>query len=64
MENKTKPFVTIREAVKITGLSENYLRNLNRDHKLPCIMSGNRTLVDIPAFLDMMHKMSTEKIDH
>lgn len=64
MMNKqdNKPFVTIREAVSITGLSERYLRTMHHENKLPCIMSGNRCLVDVKMLMEQMHKESLSVI--
>lgn len=44
-------FSTITETVKITGLSEYFVRAGCRDGSIPCIRSGVKYLVHLPAFL-------------
>ena len=51
------PFVTIREAVRLTGLSERYVRRLHHEGKLPHVMSGNRVLVNVPKLMEMMDRL-------
>ena len=51
-----RPFVTIRDCVVRTGLSERYIRQLQHEGKLPCIMSGNRCLVNVPQLMELMNK--------
>ena len=51
------PFQTIREAVRLTGLSERYMRKLHHDGKLPHVMSGNRVLVNVPKLMEMMDRL-------
>ncbi len=51
------PFLTIREAVKLIGLSERYVRKLHHEGKLPHVMSGNRALVNVPKLMEMMDRL-------
>ena len=51
---KETPFQTIRDAGRTTGLSEHYLRNMQKSGELPCIMSGNRCLVNVPQLMELM----------
>ena len=46
-----KPFATITEAVKITGLSAYYLRRGVKDGTVPHIQSGRKYLINVPALL-------------
>lgn len=55
------PFQTIREAVRSTGLSERYMREMHRNGKLPHIMSGNRVMVNVPKLLEMMDQVCMDK---
>ncbi len=41
-----KMFNTIRETARITGLSEKYLRRIQKEEKLPGIYCGNRFMVN------------------
>ena len=47
----TTPFLKIRDASKVTGLSQYYLRNGCKDGTIPHIRSGNVYLINIPALL-------------
>ena len=53
------PFQTIREAVRSTGLSERYMREMHRAGKLPHVMSGNRVLVNVPKLLEILDGLCT-----
>ena len=55
------PFLTIRECVPVTGLSERYLRDLLRSGELPHACSGNRVLVNVRKLLEMMDEKSVTK---
>ena len=57
-----RPFVTIRDCVGRTGLSERYIRQLQHEGKLPCIMSGNRCLVNVPQLMDLMNKETLKAV--
>lgn len=54
----TRPmFLSIKETVKVTGLSEYYLRQNIKAGKVPYIKSGNKILINMPrlsATLDDM----------
>ncbi len=52
------PFQTIREAVRSTGLSERYMREMHREGNLPHVMSGNRVLVNVPKLMELMNQLS------
>ena len=53
-----RPFMTIRDQVAVTGLSEKYVRKLLKDGELPHVMSGSRCLVNVPLLIEMMNKKS------
>ena len=57
------PFLSIRNCVPVTGLSERYLRRLLRDGELPHIMSGSRVLVNVHQLLELMDKKTTTKAE-
>ena len=45
------PFLKIREAATVTGLSQFYLRKGCRDGSIPHVKSGTVYLVNVPALL-------------
>ena len=55
------PFLTIRECVPVTGLSERYLRELLRSGELPHVRSGNRVLVNVRMLLKTMDQKTVMK---
>ena len=55
-EIKTPTFKTIREVAKMGILSEYNLRLLEKQHKLPCIYSGNRCKVNVDKLILMLNK--------
>lgn len=48
---KPTPFLKIKEAAQVTGLSQYYLRMGCRDGSIPCTRSGATYFVNIPALL-------------
>lgn len=51
-------FKTIREVAKTGLISEHYLRIMVKKGECPCIKSGNRTLVNVPALREKLDAMS------
>lgn len=54
MDNKKNldaPFQKIKDACKVTGLSQYYLRSGCKDGTIPHIKSGTVYLINIPALL-------------
>lgn len=45
------PFLKIKEASEVTGLSQFFLRKGCRDGSVPSIQSGNVYYVNVPALL-------------
>lgn len=45
------PFMSIKEACQVTGLSQFYLRRGCKDGSIPCIKSGVKYLINVPALL-------------
>ena len=43
-------FASIDEASRITGLSRFYIRRGVRSGEIPCIKSGQKFLINLPAF--------------
>lgn len=46
-----KPFQSINEAVRTTGLSSFYLRQGCRDGTVPHVKSGTKYLINVPLLL-------------
>ena len=55
-----KDFNTIRETAAITGLSEKYLRNLQKEKKLPGVYSGSRFLVNYASLMQYLSRIEPE----
>jgi len=47
-------YQSIKDTVKVSGLSEFYLRKLLKNGKLPHIKSGNKVLINIPSLLNQL----------
>lgn len=55
------PFMKIRDACRVTGLSQYALRNGCKDGSIPCIRSGNVYLINVPALLRKLNEESEAK---
>lgn len=53
-----KPFMSLTEATKVTGLSTYYLRRGCREGSVPCIKSGAKFFVNVPALLRKLDEES------
>lgn len=49
-----KPFQSINEAVRSTGLSSFYLRRGCKDGTIPHVMSGTKYIINVAALLKML----------
>ena len=54
---KDKPYLNIREACNLTGLSQRYLREGCKAGEIPHVMSGNIYMINVPL---MMKKLEAE----
>lgn len=59
-----KDFNTIRETAIITGLSEKYLRRLQKQNKLPGVYSGSRFLVNYASLIQYLSSLEPEGWKH
>lgn len=50
-EDAARPFLKIQDAVAVTGLSAYFLRQGCRDGSIPCVQSGKKYYINIPALL-------------
>ena len=48
------PFMSIREAARSTGLSESFLRGMQKRGALPGVYAGRKYCVNVPALLAQM----------
>ena len=48
------PFLSISDAVRVTGLAEGYFRRGLKDGTIPHVRSGVKYLVNIPALLHQL----------
>lgn len=55
-----KDFNTIRETAIITGLSEKYLRRLQKEQKLPGVFSGTRFLVNYASLMKYLSSLESD----
>lgn len=49
------PFMKIKEASQVTGLSMYYLRNGCKDGTVPCIKSGTVYFINVPKLLEKLN---------
>lgn len=47
--------VTIRTAADAVGVSYNFVRNLIREGKIPCVMTGNKFLVNLDKLTEYLN---------
>lgn len=52
--NITPVFQSIKDTVKVTGLSEFYLRKLLKAGRLPHIKSGTKVFVNVPTLIHQL----------
>lgn len=57
-----KKFMSIREVARTGILSEYTLRLLLKQGKLPCIMSGNKCLINYAMLIEQLNKECLEAI--
>lgn len=60
-EKFTKPFLKIRDASHVTGLSQFYLRTGCKDGSVPHIRSGATYLINVPALMNRLNAASEGK---
>jgi excisionase family DNA binding protein len=57
-----KPYLSIKEAAKQTGISEFALRQWIRGHKIPFIECGKKYLINISGLLEHLEAESHKNI--
>lgn len=62
IDMKTPMFLPIKEAAKITGLSEYYFRQNIKAGKIPHLREGNKIFVNMPRLFEMLDNMTDNSI--
>ena len=57
-----KTFMTIRETARTGILSEYTLRLMQKQGKIPCIMCGNKCMVNYPLLLEQLNADSKKAV--
>lgn len=60
MKRSQVQFVTVKQAVMQTGLSEHYIRQQLQNGKIPHIMAGRKYLINLPLFKERLEEQSRE----
>ena len=55
-----KPFMSLSDACKVTGMSVYFLRRSCKDGSCPHIKSGAKYMVNVPALLEKLDEESRE----
>lgn len=53
-------FKSIREVAEMGIVPEHYLRKMVKEGNCPCIMSGKKVLINVPALIEKLEEMSRE----
>lgn len=61
-ERDTTPFMKIKDASRVTGLSMYYLRNGCKDGTVPCIKSGTVYFINVPRLLEKLDATESEVV--
>lgn len=56
------PFMKIKEASQVTGLSMYYLRNGCKDGTVPCVKSGTVYFINVPRLLEKLNAAESEVV--
>lgn len=59
VENEGTKMMTIRQIAKLGILSENAIRRLVKEKKIPVMYSGNRCLINYKTFLEYLDTLPT-----
>ena len=61
LKNRKTRLDRIRDTAEITGLSEKFLRKLQKENRLPGIYSGTRFMVNYASLLRYLDSIGQEK---
>ncbi len=56
--SEIKPFQTVKEAVRTTGLSEHFIRSGIKEGTVPFVQSGKKFFVNIPKLLERLNAVT------
>lgn len=59
---ESTPFMKIKEASQVTGLSMYYLRNGCKDGTVPCIKSGTVYFINVPRLMEKLNATDSEVV--
>lgn len=57
-----KIFLTIPQTAAVSNFPEFFIRQLQKQQKLPCIYAGRKCLVNYPQFIAMLDNASREAV--
>ncbi len=57
------PLQGIDDTARLTGASRCFVRNGCRDGSIPCIKFGNKYMVNLPLFLEMLDAQSRGNVN-
>ncbi len=60
----SKTFMTIRETAKTGILSEYTLRLMQKQKKVPCIMCGNKCMINYPLLIEKLNIDSEKAVSN
>ena len=60
----SKTFMTIRETAKTGILSEYTLRLMQKQKKVPCIMCGNKRMINYPLLIEKLNIDSEKAVSN
>lgn len=52
---------TIAQTAKDTGLSQSYIRAGCKNGSIPCVMIGNKYMINYPLFIDQINAQSVRR---
>lgn len=57
-----KAFMSIREAARVTGLGESYVRKGVKEKTIPFVMTGNKALVNVPLLMKQLNEDCQKRV--
>ncbi len=61
-ETPQKPYLSIKELAKETGVSEYYIRNLISEGKIPYLTAGKKFLINYNGFMEFLESESLKNL--
>lgn len=57
------PLQDIDNTARLSGMSRCFIRKGCRDGSIPCVMSGNKYMVNFPMFMEMLNSASRKAVN-